>query len=290
MGLETFNIESLEEVSDALKNQVAYNLESGKVVFFPKLPFLLEEPESQFLNPTILNAKSKNVSYDVRSNHIQGTVLKEQEAKQLKSMIGRFALHSQELLKTFLPTYFSCAKQARTSYRPAEAAGRKQSQLKDDTLLHVDSFPSNPVAGHRILRVFSNINPNGKARVWKVGEPFTDVLNKMMPRIKKPLPGSAHLLNALGITKGYRTLYDHYMLQVHNAMKKDPNYQQTVPHQEICFPPGSTWMVYTDLVSHAVLSGQFVLEQTFYVPPEAMHHEELCPLRILEKRLDQKLV
>ena len=50
---------------------------------------------------------------------------------------------------------------ARASFRPAEIAGRQTSWRKDDTRLHIDSFPASPVQGRRILRVFSNVNPLG---------------------------------------------------------------------------------------------------------------------------------
>jgi hypothetical protein len=89
------------------------------------------------------------------------------------------------------------------SFRPVEIAGRKSSYRKDDTLLHVDSFPSNPTRGQRILRVFTNINQEGKPRVWRTGEPFEAVAAKMVPQISPPLFGLAPpLLKLLKITKG----------------------------------------------------------------------------------------
>jgi hypothetical protein len=36
------------------------------------------------------------------------------------------------------------------------------------------------------------------------------------------------------------------------------------------FPPGSTWLVFTDSVPQAVLEGQFALEQTFLIPRYAV--------------------
>jgi len=49
------------------------------------------------------------------------------------------------------------------------------------------------------------------------------------------------------------------------------------------FPPVSTWLCFTDQVLHGVLSGQYMLEQTFYLPVQAMHDPEKSPLRILEE-------
>ena len=53
----------------------------------------------------------------------------------------------------------SCAA-ARASGPPRSPAVRR-TWRKDDTRLHVDSFPATPSGGRRILRVFSNVNPDG---------------------------------------------------------------------------------------------------------------------------------
>src|SRR5256885_5352149 len=47
-------------------------------------------------------------------------------------------------------------------------------------------------------------------------------------------------------------------------------YQQAAQTERLAFPPASTWLVFTDMVSHAVLSGQYALEQTFIVPRESL--------------------
>jgi hypothetical protein len=49
-------------------------------------------------------------------------------------------------------------------------------------------------------------------------------------------------------------------------------------------------MVYTDTVSHAVLSGQYALEQTLLVAPEAMVRPEIAPLGVLEQMAGARLV
>jgi len=56
------------------------------------------------------------------------------------------------------------------------------------------------------------------------------------------------------------------------------------------FPAGSSWMVYTDTVPHAVLTGQYALEQTFLVAPEAMVTPESSPLAVLEEMVGARLV
>ena len=66
-------------------------------------------------------------------------------------------------------------------------------------------------------------------------------------------------------------------------MKLDGQYQQEVLQNELRLPAGSTWVAYTDQVSHAATAGQHAFEQTFYVPIGAMVDELKAPLRILER-------
>jgi 3-deoxy-D-manno-oct-2-ulosonic acid (Kdo) hydroxylase len=288
--LEKIKINSWDvEPSALLREKVIKALEEGKVVYFPELAFDLVNQEKKLLSPDKTHPKSKNISYDIRTDALTGTQCSETEAFQLQEMIRRYALLTRQLVERLYPRYSPHLYQARTSYRPIEIAGRKTSLLKDDTLLHVDSFPATPTKGNRILRIFTNINPEGKPRVWRVGEPFPEVVRKMAPRLSTPWAASSFLLKLFKITKDYRTLYDHYMLQLHDNMKRDPLYQKEVPQEKILFSSGVTWMVYTDQVSHAAMSGQYVLEQTFHLPPAAMQYAETTPLTVLEKHFKKKL-
>jgi hypothetical protein len=56
------------------------------------------------------------------------------------------------------------------------------------------------------------------------------------------------------------------------------------------FPPGATWLAFTDEVSHAAMAGQYQLEQTFLLPVATMREPERSPLRILEGIKGRKLV
>ena len=80
------------------------------------------------------------------------------------------------------------------------------------------------------------------------------------------------------------------MLGIHDRMKADADYQSQAPKAQLAFPPGATWACFTDRVSHAALSGQFVLEQTFYLLVNAMQYPQRTPLRVLERLLGRALV
>jgi hypothetical protein len=86
-----------------------------------------------------------------------------------------------------------------------------------------------------------------------------------------------------------RSPYDSFMLHFHDWMKENADLQSTLPRRHLEFPPSSTWLVFTDGVPHAVMSGQFALEQTFIVPIEAMVTPEIAPLRVLERLSGAKL-
>jgi len=255
-------------------------IESGHVLFMPKLRFVLNKNEQPFLTPGYCQLTAKNVSYHPTTGQLKGV---NTHTEQLSFLLKRFALQSKTLIHALFPKYKQDLIDGRTSFRPIQIAGRKTSPRKDDTRLHVDAFPSSPNQGKRILRVFSNIHPGDCDRVWRVGEAFENVAKRYYKKIKKPIPGSASLLKRLHITKSRRSFYDHCMLQIHDQMKFDTVYQADVSQQQVKFPPGSTWIVFSDQVSHAVLSGQHILEQTFYLPVTAMQDENRSPLRVLER-------
>lgn len=275
---------------DATQEQAINCLENGQILFFPQLAFSLSPEETLFLNPEYADPAAKNISYMRKFHRLWGVRhLSDQQHQQLKSMLERYSHVTTQLIQHLLPPYANQAIVGRTSFRPLEVSHRKTSYRKDDKRLHVDAFPSAPNQGQRILRVFCNINPHGEDRVWRIGEPFEHVANRFLPKIRKPLPGTAAMLRLLKITKSYRTAYDHYMLRMHNSMKADQSYQQEAAQQEVRFPPGSTWIVQTDQVSHAAMQGQYLLEQTFYLPVKAMLDESRAPLRVLEKMLNKRL-
>ena len=133
------------------------------------------------------------------------------------------------------------------------------------------------------MRLFTNVNPAGAARLWHVGEPFEDMAKKFLPSAREGSGLHARLLETLGVTKGRRSTYDNLMLGLHDGAKLDGNYQKDAPQIEIAFPSGSTWICYTDQVMHAALAGQYVLEQTFHLDVAAMTAPQLSPLKTLER-------
>jgi 3-deoxy-D-manno-oct-2-ulosonic acid (Kdo) hydroxylase len=283
--VESFDIRGWDEVVTAATSARATQaLESGKLVLLPDLAFSLDQRERAFLTPECTDGKAKNISYDPSTGaQARGSRFGGEDLRALDALMARYAELSARLIDGLFPHYRPALLRARNSFRPARVEGRITSARKDDTRLHADAFPSSPTQGRRILRVFSNVNPDGRVRLWHVGEPFEDYAQRFLPQVHRPWPGSAWLLERLGVTKGRRAPYDSVMLQLHDLGKLDEEYQRGSPRAALELPAGSTWVVYTDQVLHAALAGQYLFEQTFHLPVDAMVHPENAPLSILER-------
>ena len=274
---------------EAVKSRALDALEHGKILFFPNLAFELAENRRCLLSPAMADGRAKNISLDPATGTLRGTQAADRERLQLQALMEDFAIAATRLVCDLFPRYAATLERARTSYRPVEIAGRRYSALKDDTLLHVDAFPSTPTRGRRILRFFSNISPLGKPRIWHVGEPFQDFAQKFLPSVGRPVWGVARLLAAVGATRGRRSAYDQLMLRLHNGAKRNISYQQTAPKVEIAFPARTSWLCYTDQVLHAALAGQYALEQTYYLDVESMADPARSPLQKLERMTERQL-
>ena len=263
-------------------------LEDGDVLYLPHLGFSIEPDEIPLLSSDSA-AKSKNISLGAAGG-VHGSSLDGAPAGRLEALMRRFVRQSRDLLSSLLPKYQSAIIPGRTSFRPVGIESRSTSWRKDDTRLHVDSFPSSPVQGRRILRFFSNINPDGRPRTWRLGGRFEGVVTRFLPALSAPMRGSSRLLELIKVTRGRRSAYDHFMLQLHDRMKADAHYQAETAQIRRDFPAGSTWIVFTDCVPHAAIAGQHALEQTYYLPVDAMADSSKSPLRVLERRLGRRLV
>ena len=266
-------------------------LESGNVLLLPRLDFPLRDNERDFyFLSTGAELKGKNISLAPGDDKVRGSSADVAELGVLRGMMVRFSNMSQALVQHLLPSYMATLEKGRTSFRPLEIAGRPSSWRQDDSRLHVDSFPSSPTRGKRILRLFSNVNPVGQGRTWRLGEPFEQVARRYQSSLQGQPWGSSQVLEMLGITKGQRSAYDHYMLQLHDRMKADSAYQASAKQQTVVFEPGSSWLVYTDQVSHAAMGGRLAFEQTFYLPVAGMREPAKSPLRVLERLMGRELI
>ncbi len=80
------------------------------------------------------------------------------------------------------------------------------------------------------------------------------------------------------------------MLQLHDKMKSDLDYQQNGRQEAIDFPSGSSWICFSDQTPHAAMGGQYMLEQTFLLPVNGMKNPQQSPLKILESLTQKTLI
>jgi hypothetical protein len=264
-------------------------LEHGEILFFRGAPFEIPPEVHEILfGATQANTRvHKNVSYRPKTGEIHGYSGAQHD--KLRKFMAAYSDRMHRFVDSFLSPYKGKHKLDYASFRGVEAEGRTMPLHKRDDLLHFDAFPSRPTRGGRILRVFTNVNPM-LPRVWNVGEPFHVTAPKyagdrsLRAATFSPAKRFSDALAAkIGVTVGERSGYDRFMLRFHDLLKEDSEYQANTRKNRIEFPPNTTWLVYTDGVPHAVLSGQYALEQTFIVSPEAQVSPEVAPVTVVEK-------
>ena len=271
-------------------------LEVGNVLMFPTTPFALSETSKEFLRGLDFSggAVHKNIAYRPALDRVTGVDPKSVEMGTLHNVFQEYSRNVIEFTRELLPQYASAWKLDYASYRPLEEKGRDLPLNKRNDLIHTDAFPSRPTNGDLILRVFTNIHA-AEPRVWITSDPFSVVakryardagLNELAARARGPLSRFRnHLLRglrSLRLPVVPRSPYDEFMLRFHDYLKRNQEFQSSTKYQ-FGFPPGSTWLAFTDVLPHSVQSGQYALEQTFIVARESMAVPENAPIAILER-------
>jgi 3-deoxy-D-manno-oct-2-ulosonic acid (Kdo) hydroxylase len=280
-------------------------LEDGHILFLDRIPFDLPEADLQFLRAQQQSRSSlhKNISYRPQLDKVRGFAAEaREEVERLHQVMRNYSSQVVMFLSQLLAPYSAHWKLDFASFRPLEEEGRDLPLHKRNDLLHVDAFPSRPTRGGRILRCFTNINAS-QPRRWLVGDHFSGIaksygvdagLRKIAQRAASPGRALrrvvAPLQRLVRIPAPDRAPYDEFMLRFHDYLKESSDFQRQGTKIPTDFPPSSTWIVFTDAVPHAVLSGRLALEQTFIIPVSALVAPEKSPLRELEEIAGRSLV
>ena len=280
-------------------------LEAGDILFFPHTPIALRDEDVSFLLDQQQTSSNlhKNIAYKPNIDKISGLDAGSTgiaEVERLQSIMRQYSQKVSRFLTEFLLPYQGRWKLDYASFRPQEEEGRELPLRRRNDLLHTDAFPTRPTRGARILRFFNNIHPT-RTRDWVIGETFDRLVPQYAPaEIALPSPDGAagKALRRLALATGFgkampslkRSPYDDFMMRFHNFLKENAAYQAQGYKEPLQFPAGSSWMVYTDMVPHAVLSGQYALEQTFLVDHQAMVAPRYSPLTVLETMSHASLV
>ena len=279
-------------------------LESGHILFFPATPFPLPEESKTFLRNLSFSggAVHKNIAYRTAADRITGISGDPALSERVRLIFRDYTRNVIEFVTELLPEYAPHWRLDYSSFRPIEEEGRDLPLNKRNDLIHTDAFPSRPTNGDLILRVFTNISPL-KTRVWITSEPFRIVaeryardagLDQIASRAPSPLGqlanASARALRTLGVPVVSRSAYDQFMLRFHDYLKHNADFQSNCTKERFEFPPGSTWLVFTDVVPHSVQSGQHALEQTFIIARSSLAHEHNAPLATLQSLSSKPLL
>ena len=297
MGLVTITSDELSRTtSDAQARAWCALLEAGDILYFPQTPVPILPEDLAFLlgQQQTDSSLHKNIAYKPNIDRLSGVDSKTADAAAVARLQGIMRAYSQqvvEFLTGFLSPYRAKWRLDYASFRPQEEEGRDLALRKRNDLLHTDAFPTRPTYGARILRFFNNIHPT-RTRDWVVGDPFATVVKEFAPQDIRPEAdnGLSRAAKGLGRAIGLgaaipsvkRSSYDEFMMRFHNFLKENADFQSNCAKYPYQFPPGSSWMVYTDTVPHAVLAGQYALEQTLLVEPDALVTPETSPLKVLE--------
>jgi hypothetical protein len=280
---------SPEAASSEIQARAIETLEGGGVIFYPNLPFPMSERERAFLDPAVVKQPRSHtgrarILYERDTGRMRHAALRDEGSRHaLRAMVARYAEWARDVVSRTLPRYAPHLDFGRTSFRPCQRTSIQG--------LYISAYLVAPTQGRRMLRVFTNVDPDGKPRGWHFGEEsFEEAVTRLLPQIKRGNRSKAWLLQGLGIIKGRRTAYDDVMRQLRHLTKHDRAYQRTATDKVFEFPSGSTWIVCTDGLLHGQLSGRFAFEQTLLVPVTAMAHPERSPLRILERLLGRPLL
>ena len=296
MGLVSISRELISgSTPEAQARAWCAQLEAGEILYFPETPVPIPQDDLTFLldQQQTNSSLHKNIAYKPKIDVLSGVDTKTggPAAVRLQSIMRQYSKDVVTFLTGFLLPYHGKWELDYASFRPQEEEGRDLPLRRRNDLLHTDAFPTRPTHGARILRFFNNIHPS-RTRDWVVGDPFATVVKQFAPAEIAPSPDTTLSRAAKGLGRAVglgaavpsikRSPYDDFMMRFHNFLKENSRFQAECAKYPWQFPAGSSWMVYTDTVPHAVLAGQYALEQTLLVKPEALVAPETSPLKVLE--------
>jgi 3-deoxy-D-manno-oct-2-ulosonic acid (Kdo) hydroxylase len=300
MMLDTFDDERLQKMQP---DELSDSLERGSVVFFPESPVALPEAEDLtfFRQQLPKRLKLKNISFHPEDGKTRGL---DGDDAEMVERVNRVLINVSDDIAAFLgkvaPRLTDNWTVGTCSFRPMQEQGRNLSAHASNELIHVDAGAYGATHGDRILRFFINVNPV-EDRVWATKGCFPELFAEHGERAELGYRNAGPGFLSTGpldhLRSGFINLaargvpvlkvldsspYDRAMRKFHNYMKDTPAFQQQQQgHQEFRFPPFSAWMVYTDMVSHACLSGQHAFIHTSLVRLENCHLPEMAPINIM---------
>jgi hypothetical protein len=294
----------LRDFGQASPADVENAMERAEVVFYEHCPVELpDEADLEFMRTGLpRELQVKNISYHPESDSIPRFEASPDVKDRIERILRTHGQRVEAFLRRTCPDYVPGWTLGTTSFRSIEEQGRRLKPRSSNELVHVDAGAYGATNGARILRFFVNIHPT-RDRVWGTKGSFQDIMTRFpalwdaarggKPRVridKGPLDKLySGFIGALGsLYPLFRVIdsspYDRSMRRIHNYMKENPSFRDSrESYREIHFPPLSSWMVFTDGISHSVLTGQHALVTTVLVPLGNCRDQELTPYRVLAR-------
>jgi hypothetical protein len=295
---------SLEQIDSAGPTALSDALERGSIVQFPRSPVPFPSREHlEFLRTEMpRHLRRKNVSFHPEVDRVVGIG----GGATVRHRVGAILKEHSEEVRRFLQRAIEPLTRtwtvATSSFRPLQERGRALSAHASNERVHVDAGAYGATHGNRILRFFMNAHPS-EDRVWISKGTFPEVYRRYgrAARVAPEGGGPRSLAEGWGNRAYSRLLesaarmgipmarladtspYDRLMRRFHNYMKDSPEFQESPQgHHRFAFPPGSAWMVFTDMVTHACISGQHAFIDTFIIPLSNCRHPALAPYALLQ--------
>jgi hypothetical protein len=244
----------------------------------------------------------KNISYHPESDSIPRFEAAPEVRERIEGILRTHGQRVESFLRRATPDFVPGWTLGTTSFRSIEEQGRKLKPRSSNELVHIDAGVYGATNGARILRFFVNIHPN-RDRIWGTKGGFGALLARHRELLDAAKGGRERVVLEKGpldrlysgavnaLSRLYPLFqvvdsspYDRSMRRIHNYMKENPAFRDSLEGcQEIHFPPLSAWMVFTDGISHSVLSGQHALVTTVLVPLANARAPELAPYNVLAR-------
>jgi len=292
----------LRDYSSAAPDAICEALESSEVVYFSRCP--IELPTAADLDllrdglPGRLRAK--NVSYHPESDSVPKLDAPEEIRSRVEDILRGHGNRVAAWLAGMLPDYVPGWTIGTTSFRSVEEHGRDLKPRSSNERVHIDAGAYGATNGARILRFFVNVNET-RDRVWGTKGTFAecmrrypelwDAANKGRHNValNKSLADRLYSGSVAALSKALplarvidSSPYDRAMRRIHNCMKESSGFRDNdADYRTIHFPPMSAWMVFTDGISHSVLTGQYAFVTTVLVPLENCRIRALAPYSVL---------
>lgn len=293
---------TLEDFGEASSDAIQDALERSRIVYFARCPVELPAPEDlELLRSGLPQAlRTKNISYHPESDSVPRFDAPAQIKTRVENILRTHGQRVEQYLRRTLPAFVPGWTLGTTSFRSMEERGRALKPRSSNERVHVDAGAYGATNGARILRFFVNVHPE-RERVWGTKGSFREVMDhyeelwavarkgKRRVRLEKTALGRLYSGAVRTLGKAYplarvidSSPYDRAMRRIHNRMKESDGFRgNDSDYREVRFPPMSAWMVFTDGISHSVLTGQYAFVTTALVPLSNCRIPELAPYHIL---------